>query len=67
MPIAIPRPDERPDFYTLREFAAVFGRERRWTKRLVDNGTIKAVKLTGTGEQLWIASDQIECALVQSS
>ena len=45
MPISIPDPDARPSYYTMREFALLFGRERRWTKRLVDAGKIKAVTL----------------------
>ncbi len=63
MPIAIPNPSVRPDFYSLREFSHLFGRERRWAKRLVDKGTIKAVRLAGTGLQLWIPADQVEQAL----
>jgi hypothetical protein len=65
MPIAIPSPEVRPDFYSLREFAALFSRERRWTKRLIEKGEIKAVKISGTGEQLWVPNDQIEVALAQ--
>ncbi len=60
MPISFPKPDTRPDFYSLREFAALFGRERRWAKRLIDEGQIQGIKMPGTGNQTWIASDQIE-------
>ena len=59
MPIALPKPDARPDFYSLREFAELFGRERRWSKRLIEQGTIQATTMAGS-RQLWIPSDQIE-------
>ena len=60
MPISLPKEEVRPDFYSLREFAALFGRERRWAKRLVDQGKVEAITMAGTSNQLWIASDQIE-------
>ena len=60
MPISLPREETRPDFYSLREFAALFGRERRWAKRLIDQGKVEAITMAGTPNQLWIASDQIE-------
>ena len=60
MPISLPQLAARPDFYSLREFSALFGRERRWAKRLVDNGVVEAITMAGTSKQLWIAADQIE-------
>ena len=60
MPITLPKEETRPDFYSLREFAALFGRERRWAKRLVQQGKVEAIMMAGTSNQLWIGSDQIE-------
>ena len=60
MPISLPEEKTRPDFYSLREFSALFNRERRWAKRLVDTGVIEAITMAGTSNQLWIPSDQIE-------
>ena len=60
MPIHIPSSETRPDYYSMKEFAALFGRERRWTKRLIDIGAIVGVKMAGTNRQTWIPSDQIE-------
>lgn len=60
MPISIPDPQDRPDYYTMREFAELFGRERRWTRRLVDSGKIKAVTLDVGSRQRFIPADQIE-------
>ena len=60
MPISIPDPASRPSYYTMREFALLFGRERRWTKRLVDAGKIKAVTHGTSTRQRWVPADQIE-------
>jgi hypothetical protein len=60
MPIVIPDPASRPDYYTMREFAELFGRERRWTKRLVDAGKIRSIKVDDLSRQLYIPADQIE-------
>ena len=65
MPISIPAPEDRPDYYTLREFASVFGRERRWAKRQIERGTVSAVRIDALSQQLWIAQDQIESVLSQ--
>lgn len=67
MPISIPDPEDRPDFYTLREFAAVFGRERRWAKRQIDQGNVRAVKIDALPQQLWVPKDQVEHVLSQTS
>ena len=65
MPISIPDPASRPDYFTLREFAAVFGRERRWAKRQIERGNVNAVRSDALSQQLWIPQDQIESILSQ--
>lgn len=57
----IPQPvSTTPAFYTPREFAALFGRERRWAIRRLEDGTIQARKV---GREFLIPADQVEAFL----
>ena len=60
MAVKFPPTDQRPDYYSTKEFAALFGRSRRWALLLLEQGKITTVRFgTGRGQQ-WIPSDQIE-------